>query len=36
VYLKEWWRSMNELETFGWLVNGGEHMDLPPVKSLTV
>ena len=33
VYLKEWWRSMNELETFGWLVNGGVHMDLPPVRS---
>ena len=31
VYLKEWWRCMNELEEFGWLTNGGVHMDLPPV-----
>ena len=30
VYLKEWWRCMNELESFGWLTNGGVHMDLPP------
>jgi hypothetical protein len=32
VYLKEWWRSMNELDEFGWLVNDGVHMDLPPVR----
>ena len=29
VYLQEWWRCMNELEGFGWLTNGGVHMDLP-------
>jgi len=29
VYLKEWWRCMCELEGYGWLTNGGVHMDLP-------
>ena len=32
VYLKQWWQSMNELDEFGWLVNDGVHMDLPPVR----
>jgi hypothetical protein len=29
VYLEMWWRCMCELEGFGWLTNGGVHMDLP-------
>ena len=29
-YLKAWWRCMTELDSFGWLTNGGVHMNVPP------